>query len=618
MSSRKSQKESKTIRTTSQQQRSAIWRYVAVIAIVLVAAGSAYLSVSAMSVRPSENSTAVLPAGQVQATITPFSSTRWTNDLQVLAFDESQKSWRPMRLGQVAPRQEFQFDGHLYFLNLNRDVKENPRVEVSRLAEADRGFEPDRRRSPESQDVVRFVDRDNRHWRHDVALTAGPGDRFVFQGIVYECATDSDDPAYVVCPATGFVQNHEGRIVTIQEYALATGYSLDKMDGRAPQSAPPTVSDSAAIANQSSANPMDMAAQVTERNKVHSPMNAAANSGIATGPTVPMLNRDSSGAIGQPLQSTAGAASSGPGGMPTDRLFTGQRWDSSIGLYDYGARFYDPALGRFISPDPIVPQPGNPQDLNRYSYVRNNPLKYTDPTGRECVGPVCFPSPMSWQNAAQAGQALAVVAPAVAAVAPQAALVGGSTAVVATAAYYGTCWAMQDLGPNYSVPMAYQPGAIQPTYIIPEGSTLPVGNMSMAGQAATPGGPIDPFKSFRDAGEEYQYRTSGTRYGQEPSLQIEVEGKTTTLRPDNIVDGYLHESKWIDVQSEFYSKPIGNLGTGMELHVKTWSSMVERYSLAAQQNGYLGVKVFVNSQEAVEIATRMFVDYKNVFFIFAP
>jgi len=52
-------------------------------------------------------------------------------------------------------------------------------------------------------------------------------------------------------------------------------------------------------------------------------------------------------------------------------------------LYDYGARFYDPALGRFISADTVVPGAGNPQALNRYAYVLNNPLKYTDPTGHQ-------------------------------------------------------------------------------------------------------------------------------------------------------------------------------------------------------------------------------------------
>jgi len=67
--------------------------------------------------------------------------------------------------------------------------------------------------------------------------------------------------------------------------------------------------------------------------------------------------------------------------MPTDRQFTGQRRDSYIKLHYMGARMYDPELGRFISPDSIVPDFSNPQSLNRYAYVVNNPLKYRDPTG---------------------------------------------------------------------------------------------------------------------------------------------------------------------------------------------------------------------------------------------
>jgi len=38
-------------------------------------------------------------------------------------------------------------------------------------------------------------------------------------------------------------------------------------------------------------------------------------------------------------------------------------------------------LGRFVSADTIVPEPGNPQSLNRYAYALNNPVKYTDPSG---------------------------------------------------------------------------------------------------------------------------------------------------------------------------------------------------------------------------------------------
>jgi len=69
------------------------------------------------------------------------------------------------------------------------------------------------------------------------------------------------------------------------------------------------------------------------------------------------------------------------GTLPTTYRFTGQRFDESIGLMYYGARYYDQLLGRFVQADTIVPEPGNPQRLNRYAYANNNPLTYTDPTG---------------------------------------------------------------------------------------------------------------------------------------------------------------------------------------------------------------------------------------------
>ena len=61
--------------------------------------------------------------------------------------------------------------------------------------------------------------------------------------------------------------------------------------------------------------------------------------------------------------------------------FTDQEDDDEFGFYNYGARLYDPLLGRFISPDSLVPDPGDPQALNRYTYCLNNPLIYTDPSG---------------------------------------------------------------------------------------------------------------------------------------------------------------------------------------------------------------------------------------------
>lgn len=64
-------------------------------------------------------------------------------------------------------------------------------------------------------------------------------------------------------------------------------------------------------------------------------------------------------------------------------LYTGKEKDSESGLYYYGARYYNPAIGRFIQPDSMIPKPYNPQYLNRYSYVLNNPYKYIDPNGNE-------------------------------------------------------------------------------------------------------------------------------------------------------------------------------------------------------------------------------------------
>lgn len=68
---------------------------------------------------------------------------------------------------------------------------------------------------------------------------------------------------------------------------------------------------------------------------------------------------------------------------PSNYKFTDQELDAENGLYNYNARLYDPFIGRFISPDSIIPQPYNPQSLNRYSYCLNNPLIYTDPSGHD-------------------------------------------------------------------------------------------------------------------------------------------------------------------------------------------------------------------------------------------
>ncbi len=93
------------------------------------------------------------------------------------------------------------------------------------------------------------------------------------------------------------------------------------------------------------------------------------------------------GFLGRVLYKPWGETRFTTGTTPTTWRFTGQREDATIGLYYFNARYLDPQLGRFTQPDTIVPEPGNPQALNRYSYVTNRPTILVDPTGH--VG-VCF------------------------------------------------------------------------------------------------------------------------------------------------------------------------------------------------------------------------------------
>jgi RHS repeat-associated protein len=71
----------------------------------------------------------------------------------------------------------------------------------------------------------------------------------------------------------------------------------------------------------------------------------------------------------------------------TDRGYTGHKHNDDLGLIYMNARYYAPYINRFISADTIVPDPTNPQQYNRYSYVLNNALKYTDPSGHSCYNP---------------------------------------------------------------------------------------------------------------------------------------------------------------------------------------------------------------------------------------
>ncbi|MCQ2065687.1 MAG: FG-GAP-like repeat-containing protein [Bacteroidaceae bacterium] len=91
----------------------------------------------------------------------------------------------------------------------------------------------------------------------------------------------------------------------------------------------------------------------------------------------------------QPAPGTVTGSGSSKRYVPL-RGFTGHEHYSECGLIDMNGRMYDPLTVRFLSPDPYVQMPYNPQNFNRYSYCLNNPLLYTDPDGEIIWDAVIF------------------------------------------------------------------------------------------------------------------------------------------------------------------------------------------------------------------------------------
>ena len=74
-----------------------------------------------------------------------------------------------------------------------------------------------------------------------------------------------------------------------------------------------------------------------------------------------------------------------PFGSGGSDQFPGQKDDPESSLKDFGARYYNPAMARWTSPDSIMSHTYDPQSLNKYAYVRNDPINLADPTGLSAV-----------------------------------------------------------------------------------------------------------------------------------------------------------------------------------------------------------------------------------------
>ncbi|MDJ0947277.1 MAG: RHS repeat-associated core domain-containing protein [Kiloniellales bacterium] len=106
-----------------------------------------------------------------------------------------------------------------------------------------------------------------------------------------------------------------------------------------------------------------------------------------TGETGAVVQRLSFDAHGQRRLADWTAGDPAAPGAETPRGFTGHEHLDAVGLIHMNGRVYDPVLGRFLSADPIVPDPETTKSFNRYTYVHNNPLSFTDPSGFGLDGP---------------------------------------------------------------------------------------------------------------------------------------------------------------------------------------------------------------------------------------
>jgi hypothetical protein len=232
----------------------------------------------------------------------------------------------------------------------------------------------------------------------------------------------------------------------------------------------------------------------------------------------------------------------------------------------------------------VVPGAQDPLNLNRYAYSYNNPLRYTDPSGHS---PQCA--------VLAGGGPLGAIASVVCEI--------GS----ATASYWPQ---IQVLAVDAAQFMASRQGQVA-FQLAQEADAaanqVARGNSDVSGEPGNPQGrdPRSTERAFRNAAEQYQHQTSGTRFGSEVRLNVNLNGPRT-IDVDGIVDGFLHESKYINSSSTFYGTKIGQFGTGLRVHVMGWKDELQRLSLAAQQNGYEGAKVFVNNEEAIKLAQELY------------
>ena len=112
---------------------------------------------------------------------------------------------------------------------------------------------------------------------------------------------------------------------------------------------------------------------------------------VITNSTGSVVSRHDYLPFGQELFAGTGGRTTAQGYSASDGVrqhFTQQERDVETGLDYFNSRYYSSSQGRFSSADVFVGRLANPQTLNLYSYVKNNPLKYVDPSGHSPQDPI--------------------------------------------------------------------------------------------------------------------------------------------------------------------------------------------------------------------------------------
>jgi RHS repeat-associated protein len=177
---------------------------------------------------------------------------------------------------------------------------------------------------------------------------------------------------------------------------------------------------------------------------------------------------DGSGGIdGELSYRPFGTPLEGDGGDPYG--FTGEAWDADAGLLYLRARYYDPYLNQFISPDTIIPDFSFPPSVHKYLYAYNNPLRFVDPSGHAVCfpgtpynPPFCIPTEeVPWEAILQTAGGLAVAVGAVM-----------MASEIAEPYQQAMLWVLDDPGPEYPLPTTPDDSLLV-TYPLPGGNTIP-------------------------------------------------------------------------------------------------------------------------------------------------